>query len=83
VDDSFASSVGERRGDPILGTLVDVAIAYRDNVGMSVAAAFLRETRVPDAVATRVLDRTACQRTPLPRRRPARGEAPRSASGDA
>jgi hypothetical protein len=83
MDDSFASSLRERRADPVLGALVDVAIAYRDNLGMSVAAAFLRETRVPDAVAQRVIDRTVHQRTPVPRRRLARAEAPQAASGEA
>lgn len=69
MDDSFAGSSRERRADPVMGALVDVAIAYRDNLGMTVAAAFLRETRVPDAVAQRVLDRTAQQRATAPRRR--------------
>jgi hypothetical protein len=82
VDDSVAGSRRERRADPVLGALVDVAIAYRDNLGMTVAAAFLRETRVPDAVAQRVLDRTAHQRTPAPRRRFVRADAPQ-AEGDA
>jgi hypothetical protein len=82
VDDPVAGSRRERRADPVLGALVDVAIAYRDNLGMTVAAAFLRETRVPDAVAQRVLDRTAHQRTPVPRRRFVRADAP-EADGDA
>lgn len=69
MDDSFAGSRRERRADPVLGALVDVAIAYRDNLGMRVAAAFMRETHVPDAVAQRVLDLSAHQRTPVPRRR--------------
>ena len=81
MDDSVAGSRRERRTDPVLGALVDVAIAYRDNVGMTVAAAFLRETRVPDAVAQRVLDRTAHQRTTVPRRRFVRADASQSDGG--
>ena len=73
MDDSFANSrQDERRSDAVLGAIVDVAIAYRDNLGMRVAEAFLRETRVPDTVAQRVLNRTAHQRTSVPRRRVAR-----------
>jgi hypothetical protein len=73
VDDFFASSrQGERRSDAVLGAVVDVAIAYRDNLGPRVAEAFMRETRVPDAVAQCVLNRTAHQRTSVPRRRLAR-----------
>ena len=82
MDDSIAGNRPERRADPVLGALVDVAIAYRDNLGMGVAAAFLRETRVPDTVAQRVLDRSAHQRTPVPRRRLARLEVPQAAAGD-
>jgi hypothetical protein len=75
VDDFFASSRHEeRRSDAVLGAIVDVAIAYRDNLGMRVAEAFLRETRVPDTVAQRVLNRTAHQRTSVPRRRLTRAE---------
>ena len=75
MDDFFASSrQGERRSDAVLGAVVDVAIAYRDNLGLRVAEAFMRETRVPDAVVQRVLDRTAHQRTSVPRRRPVRIE---------
>ena len=75
MDDFFASSrQGERRSDAVLGAVVDVAIAYRDNLGLRVAEAFMRETRVPDAVVQRVLNRTAHQRTSVPRRRLARIE---------
>lgn len=81
MDDSFASNRPERRSDPVLGALVDVAIAYRDNLGMAVATAFLRETRVPDAVAQRVIDCVAHQRTPVPRRRLARYDGPQVAAG--
>lgn len=58
----------ERRTDPILATLVDVAIAYRDNLGVRVAQAFLRETGVPAPLAQRVLDGTARPRSTMPRR---------------
>jgi hypothetical protein len=79
VDDFFASSrQDERRSDAVLGAVVDVAIAYRDNLGLRVAEAFMRETRVPDAVAQRVLNRTAHQRTSVPRRRLARVEGIRA-----
>jgi hypothetical protein len=79
VDDFFASSrQEERRCDAVLGAVVDVAIAYRDNLGMRVAEAFMRETRVPDTVAQRVLNRTAHQRTSVPRRRLARAEGIRA-----
>lgn len=61
---------GDRRADPVLGAIVDVAIAYRDNLGARVAEAFMRETGVPEAVARRVLDHCARQRTLVPRRRP-------------
>jgi hypothetical protein len=73
VDDFFADSrQEERRSNAVLGAVVDVAIAYHDNLGPRVAEAFMRETRVPDAVAQRVLNRTAHQRTSVPRRRLAR-----------
>ncbi|MFC5462309.1 hypothetical protein [Massilia niabensis] len=67
---AFRERQGDRRADPVLGALIDVAIAYRDNLGSRVAEAFLRETGVPEAVAQRVLDRSARQRTLVPRRRP-------------
>lgn len=66
---------GDRRADPVLGAIVDVAIAYRDNLGARVAEAFMRETGVPEAVARRVLDHCARQRTLVPQRRP-RAAAP-------
>lgn len=73
MDDFFADSrQEERRSNAVLGAVVDVAIAYRDNLGPRVAEAFMRETRVPDAVAQRVLNRTAHQRASVPRRRLAR-----------
>ena len=65
---SFTERCRERRADPVLGALVDVAIAYRDNVGRKVAEAFLRETGVPETVALRVLNRSAQQRAMTPRR---------------
>lgn len=58
----------ERRGDPLLATLVDVAIAYRDNLGAHVAQAFMRETGVPEALAGRVLAGAATARATAPRR---------------
>jgi len=58
----------ERRADPILATLVDVAIAYRENLGTRVAEAFLRETGVPGPLAQRVLDGSARTRSTMPRR---------------
>jgi len=60
----------DRRADPALGALIDLAIAYRQNLGVRVAQAFLGEVRVPEAAARRVLDGSACQRSPVPRRRP-------------
>ena len=73
MDDFCADSRQEdRRTNAVLGAVVDVAIAYRDNLGMRVAEAFMRETRVPDTVAQRVLNCTAHQRTAVPRRRLAR-----------
>lgn len=68
ADRAFVERRPERRADPVLGALVDVAIAYRDNLGSRVAAAFLSETGVPEAVARRVLERSARQRTTQPRR---------------
>ena len=64
----FVKRRQERRTDPILATLVDVAIAYRDNLGCRVAQAFLQETGVPEALAKRVLDGTARMRATVPRR---------------
>lgn len=58
----------ERRTDPILATLVDVAIAYRENLGDRVAQAFLHETGVPDVLARRVLAGSASVRAAVPRR---------------
>lgn len=68
VEYAFIERRQERRSDPVLGALVDVAIAYRENLGGRVAEAFLRETGVPEAVALRVLERTARQRSTVPRR---------------
>ena len=79
VDKSFVERGRDRRTDPVLGALVDVAIAYRENLGWRVAEAFLRETGVPEAIARRVLERSAHQRATLPRRwtvRPAPDPAP-------
>jgi hypothetical protein len=69
VKDPFKERAPERRTDPILATLVDVAIAYRENLGARVAQAFLLETGVPDALAKRVLDGSASVRAAVPRRR--------------
>lgn len=69
VDTAFTERRGERRADPVLGALIDVAIAYRLNLGAGVAAAFLRETGVAPALAQRVLDGLATQRSTTPRRR--------------
>lgn len=64
----FMERQQDRRADPILATLVDVAIAYRENLGCRVAEAFMRETGVPAALAQRVLDGSASQRATVPRR---------------
>jgi len=64
----FVERKQERRADPILATLVDVAIAYRENLGVRVAEAFLRETGVPGPLAQRVLDGSARTRSTMPRR---------------
>jgi hypothetical protein len=69
VKDPFEEHAPERRTDPILSTLVDVAIAYRENLGDRVAQAFLHETGVPDALAKQVLDGSARVRATVPRRR--------------
>ena len=58
----------DRRADPILATLIDVAIAYRENLGFRVAQAFLLEAGVPPALAMRVLDSSASMRATTPRR---------------
>ena len=68
MEHSLSNRGRDRRGDPILATLVDVAIAYRDNLGTRVALAFMRETGVPEALAARVLDGTAAARATGPRR---------------
>jgi hypothetical protein len=68
VDNAFMQRQRERRADPVLGAEIDVAIACRDKLGPGVAAAFLRETGVPDALARRVLDCHARLRSTLPRR---------------
>jgi hypothetical protein len=65
---AFVERKHERRADPILATLVDVAIAYRENLGVRVAEAFLRETGVPGPLAQRVLDGSARTRATRPRR---------------
>jgi hypothetical protein len=69
VDTALTNRGGERRADPVLGALIDVAIAYRINLGARVAAAFLRETGVSDTLARRVLDGSATVRSITPRRR--------------
>jgi hypothetical protein len=71
VENALIERRGERRADPVLGALIDVAIAYRQNLGPEVAAALLRETGVPAAVAQRVLDQRAIVRSTTPRRRAA------------
>ncbi|MGX4641880.1 hypothetical protein [Massilia sp. SYSU DXS3249] len=68
VEHVFVERGQDRRADPVLGALVDVAIAYRDNLGWRVAEAFLRETGVPETLAQRVFERTARQRSLVPRR---------------
>ncbi len=65
----FVERRQERRVDPVLATLIDVAIAYRVNLGDRVAAAFMRETGVPSHLAQRVLDGLATMRMTAPRRR--------------
>lgn len=78
----FVERRQERRTDPIAATLVDVAIAYRDNLGCRVAQAFMHETGVPEALAKRVLDGSARMRSTVPRRwtaRPVPGEAQQQA----
>ena len=72
VQHPFIERRQDRRADPILATLVDVAIAYRENLGGQVAEAFMRETGVPAALAQRVLERSASRRTTVPRRRASR-----------
>lgn len=68
VKHPFVERRQERRVDPVLATLVDVAIAYRLNLGDRVAAAFMRETGVPSHLAQRVLEGSATMRTTSPRR---------------
>lgn len=67
MDTALRERQMDRRADPILATLVDVAIAYRENLGRQVAQAFLRETGVPAALAMRVLDGSASMRATVPR----------------
>jgi hypothetical protein len=67
VTHTFVERARERRADPIMATLIDVAISYRENLGGHVAEAFLRETGVPAALAQRVLDGSAGRRS-APRR---------------
>ena len=69
----FVERRQERRVDAVLATLVDVAIAYRVNVGDRVAEAFMRETGVPAHLAQRVLDGSATVRTTAPRRHAPQG----------
>lgn len=64
----FVERRQDRRTDPMLATLVDVAIAYRDNLGWRVAEAFMLETGVPATLVRRVLERSASQRASVPRR---------------
>ncbi|MDB5746974.1 MAG: hypothetical protein JWP72_1822 [Massilia sp.] len=68
-ENAFVERRQDRRIDPVLGAVVDVAIAYRENLGYRVAEAFLGETGVPGPVARRVLARSARQRSLVPRRR--------------
>ena len=68
MENALIERQGERRADPVLGALIDVAIAYRDNLGCRVAQAFLQETGVPDALALRVLAGAARTRATVPRR---------------
>ena len=71
MENTLIERRAERRADPVLGALIDVAIAYRQNLGPGVAGALLRETGVPAAVAQRVLDQRAVVRSATPRRRAA------------
>ena len=68
MDNPFVERQPERRSDPMLATLVDVALAYRENLGARVAEAFMRETGVPGPLMQRVLAGAAGQRASLPRR---------------
>lgn len=68
MDNPFVERQPERRSDPMLATLVDVALAYRENLGQRVAEAFMRETGVPGSLMQRVLAGAARQRAALPRR---------------
>ena len=75
AENVFVERGQDRRADPVLGALIDVAIAYRDNLGWQVAEAFLRETGVPETLAQRVFERSAVQRSLAPRRWTARATA--------
>jgi hypothetical protein len=66
VEHPLRERAPERRTDPILATLVDVAIACRENLRDRVAQAFLHETGMPEALARRVLDGSALTRATLP-----------------
>lgn len=68
VEKPFKERRQERRIDPMLATLVDVAIAYHENLGWQVAQAFMRETGVPAALVQNVLTGAARQRSCVLRR---------------
>lgn len=72
MNNPFVERQPERRTDPMLATLVDVALAYRENLGQRVAEAFMRETGVSGSLMQRVLGGAARQRAALPRRWPPR-----------
>ena len=69
MENALVERGGERRADPVLATMIDVAIAYRVNLGWRVAQAFMREMGVPAALATQVLCGSARLRSTVPRRR--------------
>ena len=83
MENALTERRGERRADPVLATMIDVAIAYRVNLGWRVAQAFMHETGVPAALAMQVLCGTACLRSTVPRRRtPGTVQAPAPDAAD-
>ena len=55
---------GDTRADHLTASVVERGIAFYKTLGRTVATAYLREQRVPEAVARRILDQSRERRAP-------------------
>jgi hypothetical protein len=57
---------GDARIDSDTASVVERGIEFYKTLGKTVATAYLREQRVPEAVARRILDQSRARRAPPP-----------------